>query len=692
MASSRRTCAATTPRRSACPSPAGRFASRRRWRRSPRAGSASWSTRGPNVMLGYADAPADLGRGREVDRARAPATWPVGARRALRGRRPPQPVRASSTGCASTSTASSALLGRGRPRALVGGDDRRRRLRRRRPAAATARGPWRAPPATAACPPRASGSPSLATGCPLHPNGKPDYARAAPHRRLPAPTEPDGRGRRRPSASRLRRAAGPPRRDATRLSFVDLGGDSLSYVELASTSRTARRRCPPTGTPAASATSAPGGHRRRRDRRRPRLARSTPASRCARARDPLRRRPATDLVRAQGGAHVLLALAGFNFARFQLTAAGGARDRLRHGLSGLAQLVVPSVLWVGAVAVVLGSYDLTTALFVRELLDSSEWDDQWQLWFLESLVWITAAALALTCVPALHRLERRTPFRFALAAARPRGRGPVRRRRPARRSHPALHDPRRRLRLRARLARRPGRHDPPPAWSSPCWPRRCTVGFFGQPQREAIVLGGFLLMLWLPHVSRPRVARPSGRRPRRRQPLHLPHPLAGLPPPGGRRATRGSRSAPRSRSASPTDASYAHCTRLSGAPCSGRGSLPSGTFPGPRAARPRSLRVSLQKVLIANRGEIAVRVIRACKDAGIGSRRGLRRPGPRRAARPARRRGATPWAAPPPAESYLDIDKILDGRRRRPAPTPSTPATASSPRTPTSPRPSSTPA
>ena len=30
-----------------------------------------------------------------------------------------------------------------------------------------------------------------------------------------------------------------------------------------------------------------------------------------------------------------------------------------------------------------------------------------------------------------------------------------------------------------------------------------TVGFFGQPQREALVLGGFLLVLWLPHVVLP---------------------------------------------------------------------------------------------------------------------------------------------------------------------------------------------
>jgi hypothetical protein len=38
-----------------------------------------------------------------------------------------------------------------------------------------------------------------------------------------------------------------------------------------------------------------------------------------------------------------------------------------------------------------------------------------------------------------------------------------------------------------------------------------TVGYFGEPHREAIVLTGFLLMLWLPHLSvPPRLARAAG--------------------------------------------------------------------------------------------------------------------------------------------------------------------------------------
>ena len=297
-------------------------------------------------------------------------------------------------------------------------------------------------------------------------------------------------------------------------SFVDLGGDSLSYVELAT--RLSSRF--PRGLPAGwhtrtiselehlSAVETEAGA----DAPRPRWARLDTTVALRALAILLVVGSHVDLVALEGGAHLLLALAGFNFARFQLSAPGDARTRLRHGLAGLAQLIAPSVLWVGATALLLGSYGLTTALFVRELVDNSEWDDQWQLWFLEALVWITAGALALTCVPALHRLERRDPFRFALAVL----------------AVAAL----------ARFAEVGLQAGPTQRYTTIVvafffalgWAGAratttrqrllvstlatvLTVGFFGQPLREAIVVGGFLLMLWVPHVRVPTpVARAAG--------------------------------------------------------------------------------------------------------------------------------------------------------------------------------------
>lgn len=234
-------------------------------------------------------------------------------------------------------------------------------------------------------------------------NGKPDHPALA---RLQAPavaeTVAPADSLARLYARVLGREVGPQD------SFVTLRGDSLSYVELSLRLERRLGRLPddwPQRTVADLALLDP-------DRRR-RLARIDTTI-------PLRALAIvmivgshSDLWTLVGGAHVLLAVAGANFARFHLTDED-SRERLRRVARAAARVAIPSVLWIGLVTLVAGTYPLRTVLLVNDLLGGRGWSEPaWHYWFVEVVLLLAVGAGLLTSVPVVMALERRHRFRLA---------------------------------------------------------------------------------------------------------------------------------------------------------------------------------------------------------------------------------------------------------------------------------------
>ena len=115
----------------------------------------------------------------------------------------------------------------------------------------------------------------------------------------------------------------------------------------------------------------------------------------------------------QGTAHVLMAVAGYNFARFQLS--GERLPRLRRQLASVARIVVPSMAFIAVAYLITDNYAPANILLLNAVLGPEAVTTQWHFWFIEVLVYLLLGMTALLAIPWADRAERRFPLLFPLA-------------------------------------------------------------------------------------------------------------------------------------------------------------------------------------------------------------------------------------------------------------------------------------
>ena len=194
-------------------------------------------------------------------------------------------------------------------------------------------------------------------------------------------------------------------------SFVQLGGDSLSFVEVSIQLGRRLGHLPPRWQHLSATELAGSAQSRGRVTRRwspveiPVLLRAAAITLIVISH--------ADLWIVMGGAHVLLAIAGFNLARFVLPISGRGRRAWR--LVGVtAAFAVPATLWIALAGQVSGDYRPATALYVNQWLGGDGWTLDRQFWFLENLVWGYLGLAVLLLVPIWNRWQRWRPFEFAV--------------------------------------------------------------------------------------------------------------------------------------------------------------------------------------------------------------------------------------------------------------------------------------
>jgi acyl-CoA synthetase (AMP-forming)/AMP-acid ligase II/acyl carrier protein len=209
-------------------------------------------------------------------------------------------------------------------------------------------------------------------------------------------------------------ALGRPVEDVTDdATFVGLGGDSLSYVEMSVRLESMLAQMPDSWhlTRVADLQSL-ADERTRTTVRRRRFTRTMETNVVLRGvAAVLIVGTHAGLFRVQGGAHVLLAVAGFNFARFRLHPVE-VPGHLRPAMASMARIAVPAALWIAYQFTYEEPFSWPKALFVNNYLGTG----LWEYWYVEALLQVLLVVTIAFSFRRVRELERRFPFGVASGA------------------------------------------------------------------------------------------------------------------------------------------------------------------------------------------------------------------------------------------------------------------------------------